>query len=162
MSTEFFDKDTLKNLPPLERAKIIQKKKQELSQKLEEEATNLEEESKQELKTQQKELDLIIESESELKKNAAADEKSRNESLLEATIINSPEAEIKHESVEYGAHSVLDNQYVSGPSGSNPDAASPYSKNHSKSVVPSDSKIQFKEDGLGDRFYSDKPKKDYL
>ena len=95
MSTNFFDEDELKNLPPIERAKLIQKKKAELERKLEEEASSLEEASKVELINQQKELDVIIESESLQRKSAEEEDLKRQQSMLEQTINNSPESESK-------------------------------------------------------------------
>lgn len=155
MSTNFFDEDELKNLPPIERAKLIQKKKAELERKLEEEASSLEEASKVELINQQKELDVIIESESLQRKSAEEEDLKRQQSMLEQTINNSPESESKHESVEYGLKSSLDNKYVSNPAIS-PDDSQNYR------TAPSDSVVKFKEDQFGAKLYSDKPENDYL
>lgn len=154
MSDDFFDKDELKNLPPLERAKLIKQKKEELEKKLEQEAELLEEESRLELERQQEELDKIIEQELEEKKRREESQKRQAESFLEKTISESPEANEEHKAVEYGPHVETKNQYETGNTSSgNPEFSILYDNN---------SKVGTKEEELGSRFYSEKPKNDYI
>ena len=151
MSSEFFDDEELKNLPPLERAKFILKKKEELEKQIESEAATLEKESQRDIDKQQKELLFILEEESSLRRKIESESTFRQQNILETTIDNSPESRLPHNSVEYGPNVNSENSYSVKKIDSPSDELSLIS-----------SPIKSRKDGLGHRLYSESPKKDYI